>query len=250
MKQNRQSGHAVLITVTIILAVAIVGLVGWIFWHNFINKPTPAPATTTSSTATTATSTELTQSATATYGGKTLTIKYPASWRDVKDGTSGAGITSPDGNIIIRYTLTPPNGIGGTCGDPSDPITDPVKYSLWEAIPGTSDAVFGSYINEYLKSDSNPTAYYSYDFAAMSNVDAVKNVQTGDSACPHFIFADFVEVPGGSGATLHLYAVFKSLYNDDLSQQRQDTTLKEIQDTITSADAQIAQKIIESITIK
>ena len=254
MRSNRDSGHAVLITITIILGVAILALLGWVFWRNFLNKPAATTTTTTTSTTTTKTTpnTDLTQSTTATYNGKTLTIKYPASWQNVTDGTVGSGITSPDGNTIIKYTLLPPDGIGGACGDPTTPVSDPIVYATWEAIPGTSDAIFASYIAHHIKTADAPNAtdYYSYMFAAMKNSDAIKNVKTGDSACEPFLFADYVILPDNSGAALQARVIFKNLYMDNLTGQRLDTTQKEVQDTITSADAQTAQKIIESITIK
>ncbi len=255
MKHDRDSGHAVLITVTIILAVVVLGLLGWVFWRNFLNKPA---ATTTASTATTSKITtadsDLTQSTTATYGGQTLTIKYPASWQDVKDGTVGSGITSPDGNIIIRYTMDPKDGFGGTdCSDPSTPVFDPVTYATWEAIPGNSDVIFASYIWHNIKTPDQPNAtdFYYYGFAAMKNEDAIKNVKTGDSGCV-FHLVDEITLPGISGALLQVHAIFKSLYLNlnSLTAQRIDTTQKDIQDTLTSADAQTAQKIIESLTIK
>ena len=252
MKRARQQGHAVLIAITVVLVVVILGLLGWALWRNFFNKPAATPAATTTSSAKPAvTSTDLTQSATTTYNGKTLTIKYPTSWQNVNDGTVGSGITSPDGNIIIKYTLLPPDGIGGACGDPVTPAPDPIVYATWEAIPGTSAAIFASYIAHHINADvPNRTEYYTYMFAAMKNSDAIKNVKTGDSACQPFLFADYVILPGDSGAALQVRTIFKNLYMDDLSGQRLDTTQKEVQDTLTSADAQTAQKIIESITIK
>jgi len=47
MSLRKDSGHAVLITGIVVLAVAILGVLGWLFWQNFINKPSTVGQVTT-----------------------------------------------------------------------------------------------------------------------------------------------------------------------------------------------------------
>lgn len=84
----------VLVVIIVVIAIAIVGLLGYIVWQNFFNKP----ATTAKETATSTEQVEP-EPATKTYDGSDYTTKYFDTWK-VKDQTNPDGptttFTSPD----------------------------------------------------------------------------------------------------------------------------------------------------------
>jgi hypothetical protein len=103
VKQQKQSGFAHLMIITGILALAVVGLLGFVFYQNFIQKKYTAKVSTTPFTSKpTHTSTDPTadwQTYTNVQNG--YSIKYPSTWayREYQDGSGAAFRLKTDSDI-------------------------------------------------------------------------------------------------------------------------------------------------------
>ena len=148
MKQ-RQSGHTLLIIVIVVMSLAILGLLGFVFWQNFVNKPasgsnvtnyTECKAATNSKiletfpeqcvtsdgrtfVGPTTSTTEETKLASYCTKAEKLCFDYPSDWKVetvvVDTAEPGASfdklkISSPDGAMVLQLQ-TGISGLGGTC---------------------------------------------------------------------------------------------------------------------------------------
>lgn len=182
-KSQSGSAHAIIV---IILVIALLGSLGFIFWQNFVqskntpdqNKNNQTINKSTENSAKTNVSNEiaLTESITDNTVGTGLTLKYPSNWllSDFKsynqDGLRSEqyNITSPSGDIKIHYLLGN-GGVGGTCEKLSG---DEIIQINAEEMPTYPDARF--------------VTYYGKDYYAavvQPNTASVKSVKVGDSGC-------------------------------------------------------------------
>lgn len=251
MRKNLQTGSAHLVVI-IVLVVVLLGALGFVFWQNFLNNPVtkidqhPTNDNAPSISQPTADDTELTQTASTSYGDTSLILKYPKSWEETSGDTGPSTITSPDGKVYIEFTLVPPEGIGGTCGDAAEanPMQDPIVSAKWAAIPASPKSIFSARIvRGGVKSD-----VYYYGFGAVRNTDEIKNIQVGASACVPFMFASYIDLDVVSGATLRAVVTFKNL--EENNSMKANLTKAEIETEFESANAKVAEAIIESITVK
>lgn len=108
--KERGSVHAVII---VLLIIALLGTLGFVFYQNFIQKPintTPAQPSNDKQ------SIEL-KSQRLAYGSKIYTFDYPANWtieNEVRDDDSSAVVYNPDKTIRINFSVTR-DSIIGTC---------------------------------------------------------------------------------------------------------------------------------------
>lgn len=126
-KTSKQTGSVFLIIV-IVLTIAIIGVVGFVFWQNYSSNHMATPAKNTQ--------TQKTEQPVVTYktykGDTTIAFLYPSTWK--VSGVTVMGIdrtlniTADGGDMITLESGA--QGIGGTCG-PSNILT----YSTIDVVP-------------------------------------------------------------------------------------------------------------------
>lgn len=171
MNKKTQSGFVHLIII-IVLAVALIGALGFVYWQNFMQ---PKVSDTTDTTITADTAVLLDKSITENATGSNLTLNYPSSWI-VADSTSlnpdpsssneRIYITSPDTNVKISFWVGI-DGVGGTCN--------------------SADAGTFSDVNTYtLPNYSGYTLYETIVAGFRATSKVLKNnseIQVGNSVC-------------------------------------------------------------------
>ena len=197
-----KSGFAHLMVVTAILAIAVIGLLGFVFWQNFMQTKTTTDTknnSTHSSTSLTPTVTDpklvaLTELAYDQSEVSGLAFKYPKGWTLVhKNAVAGTNqsvslpdsnaLTSPDGAITINLEVGL-EGIGGTCG-PSDTTykLTSFEYQQLSALPQYSLNIFTAHSSE---------TGYVFDQYMVQITNYSQNFQTlkvGDSPCNAYSIA-------------------------------------------------------------
>lgn len=150
MKRKITQAGSAHIIIIIVLVVALLGTLGFVFWQNFINK--------TDSNKSTDTSTVVKEEETSIDGLKTyvnqkykLSFEYPSDWSvEVKDDESGGDlnyyrlfINDADGEQVA-YLSAASGGVGGTC-DPDQAVDISVLKTNKLAIP-TDETTHLSYM--------------------------------------------------------------------------------------------------------
>lgn len=228
-KKQSQLGSAHLITI-IILVVALLGALGYIYWQNFMQSKTSTSNNTT--TTVTSATVALDKSINENVTGSNLTLNYPSDWSvssvtglNPSQQTSNTKmfITSPDDNIKVTFWAGV-DGIGGTCGDPADstitnlatyPIANYSGYTLYESTISFSSGGYSA-VAEVLKNDSK--------------------IQTNASACELGL--------GFFGATNGTINQVSVSFNNNLSASMTTTAI----DTVRATDNyKTAIKIIQSL---
>jgi hypothetical protein len=146
MRQKKQSGSAHL-TIIIILVIALVGLLGFVYWQNFMQPKTIEAenntATNTSNLMADGT-VLLSKSITETVTGANLTLSYPNDWiltsskslnPDQESLNERIYITSPDTNVKVSL-WSGISGVGGTCDPESAGTFSSVKTYPLPVYPG------------------------------------------------------------------------------------------------------------------
>lgn len=255
MKKNETgSAHLVIIA---ILSLIIVGLLGFTFWQNFMQKETDSNSSSqesskTSSKITTPTSSEvaLTEIATDDSVGTNLTVKYPKTWimKHAEHSDAGVGvyskqyeITSPDSDLSVKYIVTNVGG-GGTC----DPVNGDEIVQLDKSdIPGFTKAKFVSY-------SSNDGTFFA---GIMNNNKETTSAKIGDSSCSATTFASLSGLVGDilssklsqkeTSVSLTLTIEFKNIEHDGSA-----NSSEAFRQTLTTENYKTAKRIIESLYIK
>lgn len=246
-KTQKQSGFAHLMVITVILAVAVVGLLGFVFWQNFVQVKSSNSKKIDNSKVTDKADSEnndpsqiaLTEIAFDQNGGSGLALKYPKTWKlehSVQDENVGIGdtniITSPDQNISVNFYAAM-MGVGGTC-DPADKSTTIVQITR-DAVPNYPGHSFYTYITH--NTFQNDSYYLSAE--VIEDSQSKKSVKAGDSPCllGLGLFND------ANGKPTSVRVRVKSL-------ERLDDTLKEVQSIIDTTDFAIAKRIVLSLYVK
>jgi hypothetical protein len=152
MKSRNQTGSAHVVVI-VILAVVVLGLVGYVFWNNFLKAK---PSTSKTASATTSTSkTASTAGTTTTTGKNTITVP---EW-GVKGSISESDISGYSFNTYGDLSLTGPS-LSSACEDSTGYVS--------RATAG-EDAIFGS-------TATNMTAKQAYD----SKADGWASAHVGD----------------------------------------------------------------------
>lgn len=131
MNKNKSQLGSIHLAITIVLLVALLGALGFVFYQNFVlsktSNPTPAVAnskTDDASKAVVSSEVALTEVASDTTGTG-LSFKYPKTWT-LSHETTPAGevqgahdsniITSTDGKTTVILNIDRPSGLGVPCG--------------------------------------------------------------------------------------------------------------------------------------
>ncbi len=180
-RSNQGSAHVVII---IILVVALLSTLGFVFWQN-LNKPKTDQTTTQSSSSTHQTdTTKLMDGGVAGSFPTPLTWKFPETWSlnytgngpESLDDTSvqTLTLTSPSEKYTVTYSVGINGGRGGTCGGD----TSTVEYISQAPIAGL---VNGRYV-EFI-SNRGDLPGYTYISGITENSDSVKSAKVGTSSC-------------------------------------------------------------------
>ncbi len=186
-QRKKQSGFAHLAILTIILGVAVIGLLGNVFWQNFMQpKKTPDSHVSTSSKTKSSSSPKvneiaLDKSITDT-SGMNLTLSYPSSWSDTHTPesmtdswvTDSIKINSPDGKYTVDLT-THINGVGGAC-DTSDASFKMYQVELYK-LDGMQNFTLWSVIT------TGDSSGASYAISLRDNDPIYKDPVVGGSGC-------------------------------------------------------------------
>lgn len=236
-----QQGSTAHIVIVVVLVVALLGALGFIFWQNFIKQEDTSQVQTPQSSETVQDEpTEDGETVSQTLDGYTLTYTHPADWKKTSEG-----LISPDSEVNLELVLSNPQGLGGTCGG-DDAVTDPLVQTSWEAVPQYSGAIFSSYVYKDTTSGAN---YYSMGLQP-SGREEIKRAQPGDSAClvyssiPGFIFLN-----SDMSTVLRGQVSFTSL-RIDAYRSRSDLSLQEIESAFDSEYAKQAKQILLSVQVK
>jgi len=141
-KNKLQSGFAHIMIITILLAVALVGMLGFVFWQNFMQPKTTAGSK--NNTNQPATKPAIKTEPAVTYKTYTtdkynISFQYPSTWSLVENSGQDNGyyyrraeISNETGDKIAGFE-TGVTGLGGTCGDDTSNFTtlssDTTKYT-------------------------------------------------------------------------------------------------------------------------
>jgi len=168
VKQQKQSGFAHIVILTVILGIAVVGLLGFVYYQNFIQKKNDSSKTINT--------TMLTETASIKVDNVGFSVKYPKDWTyDGSNMSSEASklfvISSPDKKVqITAMVYKPTDGYAMTCVDSNSnvKVVDSGNISSYEGI--------GFVFYRELSSDSN--AEYFVGAQKLSKVATTKTCES------------------------------------------------------------------------
>ncbi len=186
MNTHKQQGSAHLVIV-VVLVLALLGALGFIFWQNFIQK-TESNVVKTKTVAQSSTNTETKSLKTAVFDpvfSVRLGLSYPEDWTLERstdgpiplDGDKGATteiitVFSPSKNIYVRYQMGANGGIGGACSPEDSGTISVIRNTALKSFP------YGSFSENIIKVGSG----YKY-FAGIMSSDALAIAKVGGSEC-------------------------------------------------------------------
>ena len=185
MKSNKpQQGSAHLIVI-IILVIALLGALGFVFWQNFIQQPNQIAKSNelTEIVAIDPKLIELSEIATDVTTNSGLAIKYPKTWilsnstipinHFSRDKTT---ITSPDGSVTVVYDVELIGGRGGVCkvSEDGQKLTQLVQLDA-DVITGYPDARFVAYVDHNTLTD-----VYKYSIGVQGVGGYGDHIKVGD----------------------------------------------------------------------
>ena len=250
--KQKQSGFAHL-AVVIILSVALLGTLGFVFWQNFMQPKVVVDDIKKDDSGTKIDDTKkpvlsevaLTEIASDQTRGSGLSIKYPKTWTMVHKGAvdisplSGSDadtstITSPDGEISVVLVVGL-SGIGGTC-DPND-----TNYRITQIDTGT---IVGypsqSFVSSVTHSISENKYYYRIGTVSTGSVG---ELVVGGSNCAWdlgVISTDY----DNNGPVAQLVMPLKNVENGT------STTLTDLNKVTPTDNYKIAKRIMQSLYVK
>lgn len=157
-KSQKSQAGSHLVILTVIITLAFVGALGFIYWQNFLQPKDKVNSSSSSAEVVdeSVDSIALDKSITETVTGEDLTLNYPGTWvvssnnallnPDQETSNQKTILTSPDGNVKVTF-WTGVDGIGGTCVIDEVGEINKVKtyslpnysgYKLYEVISGAS----------------------------------------------------------------------------------------------------------------
>jgi hypothetical protein len=231
----RKSGARTAIVIVIILA--IVGVLGYVLWTNFIQKNINTSQAI------------VTKTKTFSYNKLSLGFNYPSNWVIADDAKSLSGtVTSPDGNVTVKYGAVAIDSTGGDCSLDSAGDSYTVTGLSSGSAPSTGGVIFRQLSTKYVSGASSTT--YNYKFGLIDDTDnSFKNGKVGDYACNvDKIAASNIKTTAntdGSQYALSFDGSFK-----DLDAGGAGVTQAQIDKDFASSDAKTARDILESAIIK
>jgi hypothetical protein len=253
---KKQSGFSHLMIITILLAIALIGTLGYVFYQNFLqsksentnsatktskitSKSTPKTvATNLADPSTSPTQSDLTQIAYDQSRGSDLALKYPSTWTmkhvsaDPNNNLANndtTDITSPDGSMTVEMKVGI-DGIGGTC-NPTD-TTYRVSFIASTPLQNYSGYSLVEDINNYT---NNGTYAYNID---VIDTAATSSLKVGGSPCD-LGFVVFQSKTGNIATWVKLK--FNDITNYDAS------TFSAVNDEMASSTYKTAKRIMLSL---
>ena len=244
------SAHAIII---ILLVIALLGGLGFVFWQNFAKSKSETKQTKTAQNSVTANKSsgssakinevKLTEIAADHVASTNLAIKYPSSWimtheqaSPVSDGDitvvgENYNISSPNKEIVVKLGLTN-GGVGGTCDKTNG---DGLLQINPEEIPNYPNTRFVSYYGA------------DYYFAGIqSNDEKNKSIKVGDSVCDLGLTGVITPIKSNlyENVNLLLSIEFPTIGHNGKS------SVEKFKQSLTTEDYKIAKRIIESLYVK
>lgn len=199
MAQMKQKGDAHTVVI-VLLVVALLGALGFVFWQSYIKKDTSADNDTTTTTA------QQPAMRTATIGSpfnKKYAVEYPESWKfnietkgpvpaekteyDMKTTVETATFTSPSGDVQVQYVVSNAGGIGGMCQPEESPKLTEASF---EKLNGVENVGLGIFSNE---GTAGAPQLYRTTLLGRDDAKSLTDVKVGDSSCD-VAFANFIEL--------------------------------------------------------
>ena len=225
-KRNNQLGSAHIVIISI-LVVALLGLIGFVFWQNFIqNKDT---ATTNQST-TTATPAPTTYK-TFTSANSSLTFQYPDNW-------ATSEVTAPEG-IVEVVTVKDSRGktvaalqtnsqLGGACDYSQAPVYTTLDLSSTN-IKATQPVFFG--LTALTSTDGGYDVHYGL-------TDYYTKIETG-TECPNVFFYSFDSGNDRLGGTA---------FGNDMVSTVHYESLQDVKNFIATDEYKTIKKMVSSLS--
>ena len=148
-KKQSQSGSAHLVII-IVLVVALLGALGYVYWLNFMQPKTSD--TESSTTTSTTTVSDITYKKYTTTGKYVVSFNYPSTWTTVNTNNSDTPyydrveeIKNAEGKKVAEFGVVSAWGVGGTCDNNSLTSYNVVESSLTKLV-GVEDVYFSSMI--------------------------------------------------------------------------------------------------------
>jgi len=239
---NQQGSFAVVIIIVIVVLV-VLGALGSIFWQNYTKQMGDAALEADKKTQQSVESereadalkpenVNLNTINSSTGGGYSLTLKYPSSWKGEEVNGEDV-ITSPEGDVTLKYGVATPASFGATCGEQAT-----VQSSEWSALEGFPKGMFSALV---WRTSGN---VYMYQFGMVDAAGGVDKLKAGDSTCE--VGPVQAVVLSTSPKTVIAYA------NVEFTALSGDTALtaETIKTALTSDNAIIAKRIVESVIVK
>ena len=181
--KQRQLGFAHLVII-IILAVALLGTLGFVFWQNFMqpksnvsNSKSDDSRTKTDTNSVISSEVVLTEITSDQTNNSGLSIKYPKNWvveHKVDSDIDTNKVSSPDGSVSVQLTVYGHGGFGGWC-EPSDFELVKIENKLLSNYAGYSLFL---YVSNYKVDDT-----YAYNISVQKDTAENKAAKIGDSSC-------------------------------------------------------------------
>ncbi|MEP6710331.1 MAG: hypothetical protein ABJA64_01280 [Candidatus Saccharibacteria bacterium] len=254
------------IVIIITLVIAVIALLGFVFWKNFFNKDTANDKKVESSKLASSEqkdpNADLTETLVSELFGRTISLKYPKDWTkteselgDINNSfTRSITLTGPSKKVEVALRLMSGGGLGGSCQDEDSTIISVNR----EAFKTDKDLVYIESIihqkyNLYgdLQDSGKITQTvdtYSYDANVTTHHDTSDNAKVGDTGCALFA-ARFPYTKGDQPASqnvpiLNVGIKFSALDNrDDVAQQ-------EVAQSFALPDYKTAKRILLTLTDK
>jgi len=243
------SAHVVII---VILAVAVLGLLGFVFWQNFIVKDDQSDTVKTQDSLQ-----QEVEPSTKEFQSRdhNITFKYPADWSVVEDVSADntsewyatrVDILNSEGKIVA--TLSTGGQIGGACSDdaPLIPTFTTIKDSL--EVQGIGATGFGYTVVE------NAADNYGIAFGLLEDAESHDNdLQLGNDLvrCPGMSINYHYIVTSGDPALGGI--IFGSWYaeaqQDDLNARDSFTSLEDAKAYAQTDEFKQIEKTIKSLSI-
>ena len=245
MKNQKGSAHVVII---VILTLLVLGLLGFVFWQNFVVAKDATKDTNGSGNQIVTKdesredANKLTETKSITESGATFSFKYPKNWTIKETETNQGNLSSADGSIYYDYSLIPMGGFGGTC-DQDD--TAKISSLGWDTSLLSSSTIFTEFVLAGVEGNSS---IYSYGFGLADDAyDYFKNAKAGESACNTAGFGYPIATGAVAADGNPVYVIFRGYFKGI---DRSVGTKEQITTAFASDSYQVARQIALSATLK
>ena len=190
MNQQKQTGSAHVVVI-VVLIIALVGALGFVFWQNFVNKYHDTEQTHSTSKESTP-EVKLKVAQIDELFPVKLSWSYPEDWTITSKGSGPKTetetteqiitLTSPSKDYEVAYRVGSNGSYGGSCS-PEDAGT--LQYVRRESIVNFSKAIFLESIADNYSVINSQKKFegYLYGSGLANNEDRVTNAEVGDSTC-------------------------------------------------------------------